>query len=245
MNGALCRLQLARVRARGDGHGSLHDGGAARLVQGQARARARRELQIRNTGSARSAPHRARGPLAALGHAARARHLAPLDGPVAFKQITELWHTRLGAGGLEPPVATPQLKAFWAPGYGGSLRPPPADPWLMSLDPHDRIDIVTLTTGTSPGEGPVEVDLLLLSALWRVGQPPEARGRRAPTRPSTSPRGGTGPRSAGTATSASSTSATSSPGATAPSGSRSPTARSRSTRTTTPSPTSCRSSTSS
>ena len=35
----------------------------------------------------------------------------------------------------------------------------------MSLDEHDRIDIVTLTTGTSPGEGPVEVDLLLLSAL--------------------------------------------------------------------------------
>ena len=33
--------------------------------------------------------------------------------PVAFKQITELWHTRLGAGGFEPPVVTPKLKAFW------------------------------------------------------------------------------------------------------------------------------------
>ena len=36
--------------------------------------------------------------------------------PVAFKQITELWHTRLGAGGLEPPVATPQTQSFLGPG---------------------------------------------------------------------------------------------------------------------------------
>ena len=86
-------------------------------------------------------------------------------GPVTFKQVTELWHTRLGAGGLEPPQVTPQLKAFWAPGYGIFSVPPPSDPWLMSLDEHNRIDIVTLTTGTSPGEGPVAVDLLLLSAL--------------------------------------------------------------------------------
>jgi hypothetical protein len=85
--------------------------------------------------------------------------------PVVFKQITELWHTRLGAGGLEPPVVTPQLKAFWAPGYPAAFAPPPGDPWLMSLDPRDRVDIVTLTTGTSPGEGPIDVDLLLLSAL--------------------------------------------------------------------------------
>jgi len=85
--------------------------------------------------------------------------------PVVFKQITELWHTRLGAGELEPPAVTPKLKAFWAPGYGGTLAGPPGDPWLMSLDPDDRIDIVALTTGTSPGEGPVDVDLLLLSAL--------------------------------------------------------------------------------
>lgn len=85
--------------------------------------------------------------------------------PVTSKQITELWHTRLGAGAFEPPVVTPLLKAFWAPGYPGTLAGPPADPWLMSLDPQNRLDIVELTTGTSPGEGPVEVDLLLLSSL--------------------------------------------------------------------------------
>ena len=85
--------------------------------------------------------------------------------PVVFKQITELWHTRLGAGAFEPPVVTPKLKAFWAPGYPAAFAPPPPDPWLMSLDPRNRVDIVTLTTGTSPGEGAVDVDLLLLSAL--------------------------------------------------------------------------------
>jgi hypothetical protein len=85
--------------------------------------------------------------------------------PVTFNKITELWHTRLGAGAFEPPVVTPYLKALWAPGYPATLAGPPADPWLMSLNPDTRLDIVTLTTGTSPGEGPVEVDLLLLSAL--------------------------------------------------------------------------------
>ena len=85
--------------------------------------------------------------------------------PVVFKQITELWHTRLGAGAFEPPVVTPRLKAFWAPGYGGTLAGPPADPWLMSLLPGDRVDIVALTTGTSAGDAPINVDLLFLSAL--------------------------------------------------------------------------------
>jgi hypothetical protein len=85
--------------------------------------------------------------------------------PVVFKQITELWHTRLGAGAFEPPVVTPFLRAFWAPGYAASLAGPPADPWLMTLTPQDRIDIVTLSSGTSVGDAPVEVDLLLLSAL--------------------------------------------------------------------------------
>ncbi len=85
--------------------------------------------------------------------------------PVVSKQITELWHTRLGAGAFEPPVVTPNLRAFWAAGYPASLAAPPGDPWLMSLDPQERIDIVTLSSGTSVGDAPVEVDLLLLSAL--------------------------------------------------------------------------------
>jgi len=90
-------------------------------------------------------------------------HHSPI--PVTFNKLTELWHTRLGTGGLEPPVVTPQIMAFWAPGYPGFFAEPPADPWLMSLSPNDRIDAVTLSTGTSAGEGPVDVDLLLLSAL--------------------------------------------------------------------------------
>ncbi len=45
--------------------------------------------------------------------------------PVVAKQITELWHTRLGAGALEPPVVSPKLKAFWAPGYPGAFAPRP------------------------------------------------------------------------------------------------------------------------
>ena len=32
--------------------------------------------------------------------------------PVTFKQITELWHTRLGAGGLEPPVGHPAAQGL-------------------------------------------------------------------------------------------------------------------------------------
>ncbi len=85
--------------------------------------------------------------------------------PVVFKQITELWHTRLGVGAFEPPVVSPRLKAFWAPGYPAAFAPAPTDPWLMSLTPGDRVDIVALTTGTSPGDATIDVDLLLLSTL--------------------------------------------------------------------------------
>ncbi|MGO9583814.1 MAG: hypothetical protein ACLP36_13530 [Acidimicrobiales bacterium] len=86
--------------------------------------------------------------------------------PVTFNKLTELWHTRLGAGAFEPPAVTPHLKAFWAPGYPGTaLAALPGDPWLMSLLPENRLDIVTLTTGRSAGDAPLDVDLLLLSAL--------------------------------------------------------------------------------
>ena len=86
--------------------------------------------------------------------------------PVTFSGRTELWHTRLGVKGLEPPVAAPLLKAFWSRTYGeGTFAPPPPDPWFMSLDPTDRNDIVTLTTARGPGTGPVTANFFALSAL--------------------------------------------------------------------------------
>ena len=63
--------------------------------------------------------------------------------PVTYSGRTELWHTRLGVKGLEPPLAAPLLKAFWSRTYGeGTFAPPAPDPWFMPLDPTDRNDIV-------------------------------------------------------------------------------------------------------
>ena len=86
--------------------------------------------------------------------------------PVTFSGRTELWHTRLGVKGLEPPVVTPLLKAFWSRTYGeGTFAPPAPDPWFMSLDPTDRNDIVSLTTARGPGTGPVTANFFALTAL--------------------------------------------------------------------------------
>jgi hypothetical protein len=86
--------------------------------------------------------------------------------PVTFSGRTELWHTRLGVKGLEPPLVAPLLKAFWSRTYGeGTFAPPTPDPWFMPLDPTDRNDIVSLTTSTGPGAGPVSANFFALSAL--------------------------------------------------------------------------------
>jgi hypothetical protein len=77
--------------------------------------------------------------------------------PVTAGGRTELWHTRLGVGGVEPPAAMPELVAFW-PGAAGV-------PWPMSLTYQDRHDIVALTTSTSPGSGPALASFLALSSL--------------------------------------------------------------------------------
>lgn len=82
---------------------------------------------------------------------------------------TELWHTRLGLGGFEPPDVMPLIKAFWSLGYGflGS-GPPPTDPWQMwpgppgpEQGPVVRQAIVDLSCRVAP----VQVSLLALSAL--------------------------------------------------------------------------------
>lgn len=86
--------------------------------------------------------------------------------PVSFAGRTELWHTRLGVKGIEPPDATPLLKAFWSRTYGeGTFAAPTPDPWFMPLDPTDRNDIVKLTTSRESGGGPVSASFFALSAL--------------------------------------------------------------------------------
>jgi hypothetical protein len=82
--------------------------------------------------------------------------------PVTSNGKTELWHTRLGLGGAEPPTVAPALKAFWSRTYGAGGG---TDPWLMSLFPEARDDIVTLTCSLVAGGGPAKASLLALSAL--------------------------------------------------------------------------------
>jgi hypothetical protein len=88
--------------------------------------------------------------------------------PVSAGGRTELWHTRLGHGGAEPPNVTPLLKAFWSFTYPQVLTGPTPDPWLMSLGPDGpltRDDIVSLTCGVVSGGAPVLSNFLALSAL--------------------------------------------------------------------------------
>jgi hypothetical protein len=84
--------------------------------------------------------------------------------PVSSGGRTELWHTRLGIGGSEPPVVLPPVRAF---------NSSSASPWAMSIFPEDRAGIVTLT-----GTTPAKANFLALTALgasvniqghWTVG----------------------------------------------------------------------------
>jgi hypothetical protein len=89
--------------------------------------------------------------------------------PVTSGGRTELWHTRLGLGGFEPPAVTPPIRAFWSFTYGDVLSAPPQDPWLMWPGPDQgplvRDDIVALTCEVVSGGGPVQTNFLALSAL--------------------------------------------------------------------------------
>ena len=49
--------------------------------------------------------------------------------PVTSGGRTELWHTRLGIGGSEPPAVLPPIAAFTSSDVS---------PWAMSLIPEDR-----------------------------------------------------------------------------------------------------------
>ena len=88
--------------------------------------------------------------------------------PVTHGSITELWQTRLGQGTSEPPAVTPNVRAVWTPGYPAN---PVQNPFLMSLQPNDRTDIVTLSSGGQSVTGlpvpsvPVPAELFMLTAL--------------------------------------------------------------------------------
>lgn len=88
--------------------------------------------------------------------------------PVTHGKITELWQTQLGLGKAVPPAVHPNLRAVWTPGYPANPAP---NPFLMSLQPNDRTDIVTLTSGGLSPTGlpvpstPIPADLFMLTAL--------------------------------------------------------------------------------
>jgi len=88
--------------------------------------------------------------------------------PVTHGIWTELWQTRLGVGNVEPPASVPSIRAVWTPDWP-SLGP--ADPFVMPLQPQDRLDIVTLTCGLNfpgiprvPGKS-IPVKLFMLTPL--------------------------------------------------------------------------------
>ena len=102
--------------------------------------------------------------------------LSPHDGatwshavtPVTRNGRTELWHTRLSEN---DPVGR-AVRAIWTEGYDRSSRPDPAnvtDPFLMSLSPNDRWQIVGLSAdfGIDDDYTPraLDVDRLMLTAL--------------------------------------------------------------------------------
>jgi hypothetical protein len=97
--------------------------------------------------------------------------------PVTYNGWTELWQTRLGVGGVEPPKSSPPLRAVWTPGYPQGLPDPfVPPPYSSSLDNSDRLDLIALTCGTSGSTTaaavlpalpsvPAQAQLFMLSAL--------------------------------------------------------------------------------
>jgi hypothetical protein len=86
--------------------------------------------------------------------------------PVTAGGRTELWHTRLGVNGVEPPRRLPEITAFWSSTFdSGIFTPPPPDPFTMPLSPQNRNDIVALTSGVVAGGGPAQARLFALSSL--------------------------------------------------------------------------------
>jgi hypothetical protein len=91
--------------------------------------------------------------------------------PVIRGGRTELWHTRLGRGGMKPrDLTTRPLRAIWSPDYP---KAGPDRPSNQPIEPDQRRDLVRLTAGfdeTRPGGGtftplPIQARRLILSAL--------------------------------------------------------------------------------
>jgi hypothetical protein len=85
--------------------------------------------------------------------------------PLTYGGRTELWQTRLGAGGTEPPASSPPLRAVWTPGYPQGLSDPFTPTYEPSLHAGDRLDIIALTCGTTGSNGPSTLALPSLPSV--------------------------------------------------------------------------------
>ena len=96
--------------------------------------------------------------------------------PLTYRGRTELWQTRLGVNGAEPPQSSPALRAVWTPGFPAGLPDPFGPPYAPSLFNSDRLDLIALTCGTSGSTTgsvalpalpsvPAQAQLLILTAL--------------------------------------------------------------------------------
>jgi hypothetical protein len=96
--------------------------------------------------------------------------------PITHAGRTELWQTRLGVKGVEPPLSAPELRAVWTPGYPQGLPDLFTPTYQPSLLNSDRLDIIALTCGTAgatnaiayirPQAGvPAVADLFMLTPL--------------------------------------------------------------------------------
>ena len=85
--------------------------------------------------------------------------------PLTYGGRTELWQTRLGAAGAEPPLSSPLLRAVWTPGYPQGLADPFTPTYEPSLHAGDRLDIIALTCGTGGSNVPSTLALPSLPSV--------------------------------------------------------------------------------
>ena len=85
--------------------------------------------------------------------------------PLTYRGRTELWQTRLGVNGVEPPQSSPALRAVWTPGLPQGLPEPFGPSYVASLSNSDRLDLIALTCGRSGSASPAAVALPALPSV--------------------------------------------------------------------------------
>jgi hypothetical protein len=85
--------------------------------------------------------------------------------PLTYNGRTELWQTRLGANGTEPPRSSPPLRAVWTPAFPQGLPDPFEPSYAPSLYNTDRLDLIALTCGTTGSSTPAAVALPALPSV--------------------------------------------------------------------------------